>query len=112
VDKLIPLIEEARGTDILAAAQSVVLNLLCFSKRERVGAELVRALRETRGLALLPMRTLLCRQGLMEQECAPLPEELFMHVRGDMWSQWLDMYLAFYKSDVLEMQSNEPQFVV
>lgn len=112
VEKLVPLIEEARGSDALTAAQSVLLNLLCFSKRERVGAELVRALRETRGLALLPMRTLLSKQGLMEQECAPLPEELFRHVRGDMWAQWLDMYLAFYKSDVLEMQSNEPQFIV
>lgn len=63
-------------------------------------------------MALLPLRVITAKIKEGRLEFAPGPKDLYRFVKGDEWADWLDLYLQPGQRQSLELQAEEPAYLV
>lgn len=63
-------------------------------------------------MALLPLRVILGKLKEGSVDFAPNPKDLYRFVRGDEWIEWIDVYLQCSQKSLLELQNEEPSYLV
>jgi hypothetical protein len=106
------LIENISSESVISAYLRIVLTALNLHHHDKLSNQLFRALRETKSMALLPLRVITAKIKEGRLEFAPGPKDLYRFVRGDEWADWLDLYLHPSQRQLLELQADEPSYLV
>ena len=109
----LPLIEHIDNERIISTYLKVVLVAMKFSQPDKLSNQLARALKDTKSLALLPLRVIVAKVKEGRLEFAPSPQDLYKYIRGDEWVEWIETYLgANQKHNSMELLLDEPPFMV
>jgi hypothetical protein len=97
----IPLIEHISSDKepVIRTYLRIVLTAMRLNQPERLSNQLARAVRETKSMALLPLRVIVSKLKEGKVEFAPNAEDLYKFIRGDEWVDWIETYLSTTKQN-------------